>query len=90
MRDDLNLEIWNWVKPFGFPSSDGTHRTCWQCEHIRIARQFMRKCPLHPESHIWGDGETEFFELGRTTADGCSDYSLDVERKEKYAKPSGT
>jgi len=74
-----------WQKPYAFLDNKGEHKTCWQCENIRIARQFMRKCLIHTEKYILaGDGEYEFFETGKTIADECLDYRLDEEHKEKY------
>jgi hypothetical protein len=77
-----------WKKPLrhlvGFPCGDSKNRSCWDCEHIRIAGFLTRMCVRHPKRHIYGIGlvETEVFEeedSGRvgSVADRCPDFRVD-------------
>lgn len=68
-----------WYKPWKRPdNSSSKHKSCWNCEFIRIKQMFCRKCALYAHKHIWGNcSENEFQELGFTFADQCSSYKFD-------------
>ena len=66
--------------------STNRHRSCWDCDHLRVAGMPRRRCNLHREKHIWScDADTEALEarneardLGEelTVADQCSDFRV--------------
>ena len=58
------------------------NKTCWDCQHIRVAGFPNRRCDLHRELLIWTANPTEEAEeysvtpKGKTLADVCEDYTL--------------
>lgn len=61
-----------------FPEVNG-HKSCWNCQHIRVGSFPYRTCLKHPEQHIWSDPETEVIEAkdNKTIADQCVDFEYD-------------
>lgn len=80
----------SWCRPFrryGGKSyralSSGKHRSCWDCEHLRVAGQPARRCELHQDKHIYSpmDVEREVIEEGDmgyagSVADRCNDFQV--------------
>lgn len=63
------------------PMTTEGHKSCWDCEHIRVSKMPMRKCILHPVFIWFGDGDDEAENHnGSTQADTCPDYQLCSER----------
>jgi len=60
-------------------SSSREHKSCWDCENIRVAGFPNRLCNISmAEYDIWsGNAEDEFRETGRTQADACGCFYLD-------------
>lgn len=75
-----NRQIVKLTKPFNrIPeASTKEHKSCWNCEFIRVARMFYRMCAIDPKIHIWSSGaEDEFEETGKTNADECIVFNFD-------------
>jgi hypothetical protein len=67
-------------KPFNRMPGASTkeHKSCWDCEFIRVGRMFYRICAVDPTIHIWGSGaENELMETGKTNADECPIFHFD-------------
>jgi len=63
--------------------SSAEHKSCWDCDYLRVAGFPCRFCAYwynEDETHrpsIWsGDAENEFKEMGRTNADECCHFTL--------------
>jgi hypothetical protein len=51
--------------------------SCWDCEHIRVGRQFYRVCEIIPSQHIWSSGpENERLENNTVVAENCEYFKL--------------
>lgn len=66
--------------------STAEHRSCWDCEHLRVAGQPARRCELHKDKHIYSpmgvDMEVvEEGDMGRSgsVADRCKDFQVALE-----------
>jgi hypothetical protein len=68
-------------KPFvRIDHSKCKHKSCWNCEFVRVGRQFFRICAVDPRKHIWGgDPDNEFRETGISQADICPSFRFDTE-----------
>lgn len=61
------------------------HKSCWDCENIRVNDFPNRHCVIYPGEHIWaGNFENEIDErrlskqIELTKADTCPSYQLDA------------
>ena len=66
-------------------SSSG-HRSCWDCDHLRVAGQTARRCELHPRKHIYSPMPAEMEvkeerEMGYegSVADRCGNFKVALE-----------
>lgn len=57
--------------------SDGQHRSCWDCEHLRLTGGFGRICRKHQEWHMFAPGPISYQvrEYGESY-DDCPDFDL--------------
>lgn len=67
------------------PDPNPDHKSCWECERIRVAGFPNRYCLKFPNQHIWsGNAECELNDLKiykeelLTVADKCNYYKLDI------------
>lgn len=74
MSDKITLS-----RPFNRKEQRRMYSTpsCWDCENIRIGRQFYRTCEIIPSQHIWaGSPKQEVEEMGFVVAERCQNFNL--------------
>ncbi len=76
---DVNVSAWSAEKQLTAEDlSKCEHKSCWNCEFIRVGNFPYRTCAVYPDKYICaGDPDTEYIEIGYSTADSCSSFKFD-------------
>ena len=75
LDDYYNAPVKDWHRPYtDVKFSTGEHRTCWDCDNMRVRGFPTRACAEYPDRHIWSSLESELEESGTTIADTCENF----------------